>query len=74
MDFVVPEEELIQVSYDVNDPETLERELKGLKKAANTFGYKKITLITWDTEEERNIGNVKVKLTPLWKWMLRIED
>jgi len=74
VDFVVPEEELIQVSYDVNDPETLERELKGLKKAANTFGYKKVTLITWDTEEERNIGNVKVKLTPLWKWMLRIED
>lgn len=74
VDFVVPEEELIQVSYDVSDPDTLGRELKGLKKAANTFGYKRVTLLTWDTEGEKNIGNLNVKLTPLWKWMLKIED
>jgi len=30
----------------------------------------KLTLITEDKEEEEKIGNTKIKIIPLWKWLL----
>ncbi len=69
VDFVVSGgfkvKELIQVSYDVEDPETRKREIKALEDASEELNCKNKTIITWDYEEEGEI-----KFIPLWKWLL----
>ncbi|QDA30477.1 ATP-binding protein [Thermococcus indicus] len=71
VDFVLPEEEtLIQVSYDVSRPETLERELKALKKAKRLFGWEKAKLITWDIEKKTD----GIEIIPLWRFLLDYRD
>ena len=67
VDFVLPDEEtLIQVSYDVSNPETMERELKALKKAKRLFRWEKAVLITWDTEKKVD----GIEIVPLWRFLL----
>ena len=67
VDFVLPDEEmLIQVSYDVSGPKTMERELKGLKKAKRIFRWKKAVLITWDVEKKID----GIEIVPLWRFLL----
>ncbi|MCD6369873.1 MAG: ATP-binding protein, partial [Thermoplasmata archaeon] len=69
VDFVVVKgakvEELIQVSYDIEDPDTRKRELRALEKAGEELKCKNKTVITWDYEEEG-----EVRFVPLWKWLL----
>ncbi|MDK2915034.1 MAG: uncharacterized protein PWQ79_1949 [Thermococcaceae archaeon] len=67
IDFALPEEEtLIQVSYDLSDPETLGRELKAIKAARRETGWKKAYVINWDVEKEVD----GIKLIPLWRFLL----
>ncbi|WP_456367079.1 ATP-binding protein [Thermococcus sp.] len=67
VDFVLPDEEtLIQVSYDVSNPETMERELKALKKAKRLFRWEEAVLITWDTEKKVD----GIEIVPLWRFLL----
>lgn len=67
IDFALPEEEtLIQVSYDLSDPETLGRELKAIKAAKRETGWKKAYVINWDVEKEVD----GIKLIPLWRFLL----
>ena len=69
VDFVVVKgtkvNELIQVTYSVNDIK--KREIESLKKASEELKCKKMKVITWDYEEEGEI-----RYTPLWKWLLSI--
>ena len=64
--------DLIQVSYDISDRETMARELKGLDSAAAYFGLDKGRIITFDTEADPVItdGGVTAEITPAWKWLL----
>ncbi|BAD86011.1 predicted ATPase, AAA superfamily [Thermococcus kodakarensis KOD1] len=67
IDFALPEKEtLIQVSYDLSDPETLGRELKAVKAARRETGWKKAYVINWDIEKEVD----GIKLIPLWRFLL----
>ena len=71
VDFVLPEKEtLIQVSYDVSRPGTLERELKALRKAKRLFGWKNAKLITWDIEKKTD----GIEIIPLWRFLLDYRD
>ena len=71
VDFVLPEEEtLIQVSYDVSSPKTMERELKALKKAKRFFGWENAKLITWDVEKKVD----GIEVVPLWRFLLDHRD
>ncbi|MFA6032446.1 MAG: ATP-binding protein [Myxococcota bacterium] len=63
-------ETLIQVSYDLSSPKTLDRELKALVTASDETGVKDLKLITWDTEGERELDGKTISLIPAWKWML----
>ena len=69
VDFVVVKgskvDELIQVSYDVSDPDTLKREVDAIQIASAELKCKKKTVITWDYEE-----NGEIRFVPLWKWLL----
>ena len=59
----------IQVSYNLNDKKTLDREIESLLMAKDEFKIKYLTIITEDEDMEKEIGNTKIKIIPLWKWL-----
>ena len=63
-------EEAIQVSYNLNDKKTLDREIESLLIAKDEFKVEHLSIITEDEETEKEIGNVKIRIIPLWKWLL----
>ena len=67
-------EEAIQVSYNLNDKKTLDREIESLLIAKDEFKIKHLSIITEDEEAEKEIGDVKIKIVPLWKWLLINRD
>lgn len=73
VDFVIKRgldiEEAIQVSYNLNDKKTLDREIESLLMAKDEFRIKYLTIITEDEDMEKEIGNTKIKIIPLWKWL-----
>lgn len=75
VDFVVKEGlkigKLIQVSCDLSDLETKQRETKSLIKACKELQCDDLMVINQDFEGEEKIGNKKIKFIPLWKWLIR---
>jgi len=73
VDFVVKEgmkiRTLIQVCYRMTDVSE-RRETGALIEAAEELSCSDMMMITWDTEGERHAGGRKVRLVPLWKWLL----
>jgi len=63
-------EEMIQVCYQMNNPDTRNREIKALMKAHQEFKIAKLTIITDDEEDSYRTDNVSIKMIPLWKWLL----
>lgn len=73
VDFIVKEglnvTELIQVCFDVTEPEVKSRELKALIEAAAELKCSKARIITWDFESQEKNG-LTVDFIPLWKWLI----
>ncbi|MDP2943953.1 MAG: ATP-binding protein [bacterium] len=74
VDFVVKKgievTELIQVCYDLTNPDVEQRETKALFEASDELKVKKLTVLTWDEKREvKKDGNV-IQLKPLWEWLL----
>lgn len=63
-------EEAIQASYNLNDKKTLDREIESLLIAKDEFKIEHLSIITEDEEMEKEIEGVKIKIIPLWKWLL----
>jgi uncharacterized protein len=61
---------LIQVVYDLSDPKTKERKIRGLISGLKEFKLKDGVIITKDLEKEEKIDNKIIKYIPLWKWLL----
>ncbi len=74
IDFVIKNnkkiEQLIQVSYDISDEKTLNREVRILIKASKELNCQNLMILTWDEEYEITKDNKKIKIIPLWKWLL----
>ena len=78
VDFVVEEDgkakQLIQVSYDVTEPDTKKREARALLQASKELECNNLRVITKDyekTEETTWFGTTrKISYIPLWKWLL----
>jgi len=66
-------EELIQVCYDLDDPNTKSREFAGLLKASSELKCKNLSIITWETEGTKKFNGAEIKFVPLWKWLLDVE-
>jgi len=64
--------QLIQVTYAQDKSEVKEREIKSLFKASRELRCNNLLIITWDYEAEDNYEGKKIKLIPLWKWLLTI--
>ncbi len=59
----------IQVCYDLNE-ENKDREINGLKEALDSFKLDEGLLLTNSQEEEIKIAKKKLKVMPVWKWLL----
>jgi len=74
VDFVLKKglqiKELIQVSYDISDTETKEREIKALIKASDELKCNRLVIINDNKEKEEKINKKTIKFIPLWKWLL----
>jgi predicted AAA+ superfamily ATPase len=62
--------ELIQVSFDIEDPKTYRREVNSLITASKDLNPDNLTIITKDTEKEETIKGYKVSFIPLIKWLI----
>ena len=78
VDFIVKGNErigqLMQVCYDITDPDTKKREIRALLKASKELKCNNLTVINQDYSGEESLEwfGIKrtVKFVPLWKWLL----
>ena len=63
-------EALIQVSFNISDPQTLKREIAPLISSAEYFNVKNLMIITYDTERTVEINGLTINIVPAWKWLL----
>lgn len=74
-DFVLQREEsviqLIQVTWDMVNENTKEREIKGLLEAASVTGCENLYIITKDEEDTLVREGKEIKVMPAWKWLLK---
>jgi hypothetical protein len=64
------EKQLINVSVDIGNPDTFEREINSLAEGMEFTGVDKSILITKEREGSISVGDKIVYCTPLWKWLL----
>lgn len=70
VDFCIPERNLaIQVSYNIDDAVTYEREVGGLVKFLKAYNQYRGIIITWDTESEIVVDDITINVVPVWKWL-----
>ena len=71
VDFYVPDNELaVQVSYSINDPETLRRESGALGKLPQIYPCRRRVIITYDEEGSLEDKYGTIEIIPAWKWLL----
>ena len=74
VDFLVKEGNevsgLIQVSYTIEEPETFEREVSALLSASEELGCDNLTIINWERDDVIEMEGKKIRLIPLWKFLL----
>ena len=58
----------IQVTYDMSDIDTKQRELKGLLEACRSFDLKVGTIVTYDNEDVLEVDGIKINLIPFYRW------
>jgi predicted AAA+ superfamily ATPase len=72
-DFIVKEaekiKEVIQVCYDFNQ-DNQDREINGSIEAMEKFKLKEGLILTYNQTDEINVRGVKIKVLPVWKWLL----
>jgi predicted AAA+ superfamily ATPase len=62
----------IQVTYSLEDEQTKEREIAWLVEAMKMYWLKEGLILTYDEENEIHLKNdLKIKIMPVWKWLLK---
>ena len=64
---------LIQVCSNLSDPETKNREVKGLLAGMRHFKMKEGTIITSDVFDDEIVDGKRIRYVPLWYWLLEEE-
>lgn len=74
-DFVLQREnkviQLIQVTWDMSDENTRNREIHGIIEASLTTGCDNLLIITKEEEEVISIEGKQIHVLPAWKWLLK---
>ena len=81
MDFIIKENTkitaLIQVCYDVSNPDTKKREIRALLKASKDLKCNNLLVINKDYSGEETLEwfgiKRKIKFISLWKWLLELQ-
>jgi len=63
-------EYLINVSYDISEPNTLKRETNALIEGMDYFKMNHAYLITSEQEQQLEFGDKSIAVIPMWKWLL----
>lgn len=61
---------LIQVSYDISNPKTRERELKAFYEASKELKCNNLLLITWDTDAITEYNDTTIKVVSVKTWFM----
>lgn len=73
-DFVVRDgfvvSEAVQVCYDLGNPLTRERELKGLLSAMQAYGLDEGLLLTDSQQETVEKDGRRIRIVPAWEWLV----
>ena len=73
-DFIIKDEQgklfPYQVTWELKE-ENKEREIKGLVEACQKLNVKEGVLFTYDEEGNEIAEGINIKITPVWKWLLR---
>ena len=76
-DFVVQREEhveeLIQVTWDIEDEDTRKREIDGIKEAAKGTNCNKLTIVTREQKETIEEDGFKIEVVGVEEWLTRGE-
>lgn len=67
-DAATHEKRLVQVTWEMSDKATFEREYAALAQARTETGIEDCTIVTWEDERDLDDG---IKVVPVWKWSLR---
>jgi len=76
IDFVIVDKgivrQLIQVTYNLryDDKKQWKREVETLAEVSKKLRCRNLLIVTWSQEGEIVVGKAKVKVLPLWKWIL----
>ena len=71
MDFYLPNRKKgIQACYSINDPSTLEREVKALTTFHELYGLEEAEIITYSEEQTIETPTITIHIRPLAKWLL----
>lgn len=72
-DFLIKEKgkitDVIQVCFELND-DNKDREIKGLQEALEKVKLEQGMILTFNQEDELIVSNKKIKIKPVWKWMI----
>ncbi|MEK6835086.1 MAG: ATP-binding protein [Nanoarchaeota archaeon] len=72
-DFILKEGTIItkaiQVCYNLNE-DNKDREINGLLEALDKFKLNNGLILTYNQEDYFNVGNKKIRVIPVWKWLL----
>lgn len=78
VDFVIKEnskvKQLIQVCWNLDNFKTKKREFKSLINAMDEFDLQEGLIISEEEERTEVIGNKKIKIYPLWKWLIKTRE
>jgi len=72
-DFLVKKEQrytAVQVAFEINDSETLERENRGLAEACEELNLNEGLIITFDKKSEYRYKNIEIKQIPFYEYFL----
>lgn len=62
---------LVQVTWQMNDDATREREINGIVEASTATGCRNLYIITaYDSEEIELENGLKIHVLPAWQWLL----
>lgn len=61
--------ELIQVCYDIANPDVEQREVRALVEAGKELNVKKLTVLTWKEKREIERDEMTIRFIPLLEWL-----
>jgi len=61
--------ELIQVCYDLTEPDVEQREIKALVEAGKELNVSRLTVLTWNEKRIVKKDSSVIQLKPLWEWL-----